>query len=345
MRSRMRRRSDLEHGLARSAAADAAGEPRQPGVLLGQARQRVLELRQLDLQLAVAASGALREDVEDELGAVDGLRARWRPRSARACAGRRSMSKIATAAPHRIAVEHDLDAACPCRPRCAGEPARRVCARCRRPSTSAERDQLEHLVESARRRDDADHQRALARLLSRAPARPVAPSPLPGRAMVSSKSKSSWCTCGALTRTKGSAPAVRRTTRSRRGRGRRSRPRPDRPPRRPATAATRSSRSRARSLRSSRGERLAAQMGVHQAQAAKAADAAAQAPDVGQRRAATRRRRPPGAPRRRARAGRPPVARSRARPPSGDAPARASPPRRWGLAAGRSAPELCVVRL
>ena len=38
-----------------------------------EARQQVLELRQLDLQLAVARLRALREDVEDELRAVDDL--------------------------------------------------------------------------------------------------------------------------------------------------------------------------------------------------------------------------------------------------------------------------------
>ena len=42
-------------------------------VLLPEARQRVLELRELDLELAVPALGALGEDVEDELRAVDDL--------------------------------------------------------------------------------------------------------------------------------------------------------------------------------------------------------------------------------------------------------------------------------
>ena len=58
-----------------AASADAAGEARQAGVLLGEPRQRVLELRELHLELAVAALGALGEDVEDELGAVDRLQA------------------------------------------------------------------------------------------------------------------------------------------------------------------------------------------------------------------------------------------------------------------------------
>jgi hypothetical protein len=44
---------DLELGLAGTAAADAAGQARHHRVLLDQPRQRVAELGQLDLQLAV----------------------------------------------------------------------------------------------------------------------------------------------------------------------------------------------------------------------------------------------------------------------------------------------------
>ena len=62
---------DLELGLARAASADAAAEPRERRVALGQPRQQVLELGQLDLELAVPGRGALGEDVEDQLGAVD----------------------------------------------------------------------------------------------------------------------------------------------------------------------------------------------------------------------------------------------------------------------------------
>ena len=54
---------DLELRLARSAAADAAGQPREGLVPAHQARQEVLELGQFDLQLAVGAARALREDV------------------------------------------------------------------------------------------------------------------------------------------------------------------------------------------------------------------------------------------------------------------------------------------
>ena len=64
---------DLQLGLAGPAAADAAGQARHHRALLVEPRERVLELRQLDLQLAVAAPRALCEDVEDELRAVDRL--------------------------------------------------------------------------------------------------------------------------------------------------------------------------------------------------------------------------------------------------------------------------------
>jgi hypothetical protein len=64
---------DLELRLAGAAPADAAREARERVVLLPEAGQGVLELRELDLELAVAALGVLREDVEDELRAIDDL--------------------------------------------------------------------------------------------------------------------------------------------------------------------------------------------------------------------------------------------------------------------------------
>src|SRR5207253_6743252 len=63
----------LELGLAGSAAADAAGQTAHRVSFAAQPRQTIAELRQLDLQLAVAALRALREDVEDQLRAVDDL--------------------------------------------------------------------------------------------------------------------------------------------------------------------------------------------------------------------------------------------------------------------------------
>ena len=64
---------DLELGLAGTATADATGEPRHHRVLLDQPRQRVAQLRELDLELAVAARGVLREDIEDQHRAIEDL--------------------------------------------------------------------------------------------------------------------------------------------------------------------------------------------------------------------------------------------------------------------------------
>ena len=73
MRSRTMRRSVFELRFARSARADAAGLPLEVRPHAGQARQRVLELRQLDLQPRFARARAAREDVEDQLRAVHHL--------------------------------------------------------------------------------------------------------------------------------------------------------------------------------------------------------------------------------------------------------------------------------
>src|SRR6266550_5000527 len=60
----------LELGFARSPEADTAADTREVGPHPGQARQQILELRQLDLQLRFVAARARREDVENDLGAV-----------------------------------------------------------------------------------------------------------------------------------------------------------------------------------------------------------------------------------------------------------------------------------
>ncbi len=57
--------------LAGSAQANAALLPLQVGPAAHQARGQMLELGQLDLQFALVAAGALREDVEDQTDAVD----------------------------------------------------------------------------------------------------------------------------------------------------------------------------------------------------------------------------------------------------------------------------------
>ena len=67
---------DFQLRLARPASADAARQPRERVVALAEARKEVLELRELDLQLAVGALGALGEDVQNQLSAVEDLEAR-----------------------------------------------------------------------------------------------------------------------------------------------------------------------------------------------------------------------------------------------------------------------------
>ena len=63
----------FELGFARAAGADAAAQPRQLEPGADQPRQQILQLRELDLQLAFARPRAAREDVEDELRAIDDL--------------------------------------------------------------------------------------------------------------------------------------------------------------------------------------------------------------------------------------------------------------------------------
>ena len=64
---------DLELRLAGAPRAHAAAQAREVGPLPREARQEVLELRQLDLHLALERACPLREDVEDEGAAVDHL--------------------------------------------------------------------------------------------------------------------------------------------------------------------------------------------------------------------------------------------------------------------------------
>ncbi len=61
----------FEFRFTRSARADAAAEPRQRLARSGQPRQHVLQLRELDLQLAFVRARAPGKDVEDQLGAID----------------------------------------------------------------------------------------------------------------------------------------------------------------------------------------------------------------------------------------------------------------------------------
>jgi hypothetical protein len=60
-------------GLARPARPDAAAQPRQRGPRADEARQQVLQLREFDLPLPFSRAGAAREDVQDQLRAIDDL--------------------------------------------------------------------------------------------------------------------------------------------------------------------------------------------------------------------------------------------------------------------------------
>ena len=64
----------LELRLARPARADAAAQPLEVLPHPAHARQVVLELCELDLQLPLGARCVLREDVEDQLSAIDHAR-------------------------------------------------------------------------------------------------------------------------------------------------------------------------------------------------------------------------------------------------------------------------------
>src|SRR5437667_8791587 len=61
----------LELGLARPPRADAAAETLEVAPLPHEPRQEIRELGELHLELALARARALREDVEDQRGAVD----------------------------------------------------------------------------------------------------------------------------------------------------------------------------------------------------------------------------------------------------------------------------------
>ena len=61
----------LDLGLARAPGADPAPEPLEVGPQAPHPRQVVLELGQLDLELALGRVGVVGEDVEDDRGAVD----------------------------------------------------------------------------------------------------------------------------------------------------------------------------------------------------------------------------------------------------------------------------------
>ena len=64
---------DFELRFAGAAASDASRQSRECGVHLGETREHVAQLRELDLKLAFPALRASGEDVENELSAVENL--------------------------------------------------------------------------------------------------------------------------------------------------------------------------------------------------------------------------------------------------------------------------------
>ena len=89
----------FELRFARAAQADAAALlARQVGPHLLQARQRVFELREFDLQPRLGRLGAGGEDVEDQLAAVEHLDADAPSRGCAPGPGERSLSKMTTSA-------------------------------------------------------------------------------------------------------------------------------------------------------------------------------------------------------------------------------------------------------
>src|SRR5947207_10524879 len=80
--------------FTRASGADAAGLARQVIPHPGQSRQQILQLRQLNLQTAFAAPSALRENVENELGAIEHFT-------------RKQVFKIASLRRRKFVVEND----------------------------------------------------------------------------------------------------------------------------------------------------------------------------------------------------------------------------------------------
>src|SRR5437868_5586998 len=64
---------DFQLRLSRTARADAAGLPREVVPHASEARQQILQLRQLNLQAPLPTARALRKNVENELGAIEHL--------------------------------------------------------------------------------------------------------------------------------------------------------------------------------------------------------------------------------------------------------------------------------
>ena len=81
--------------FARAPAADTAPLPREMGPHSGQARQHVVELGQLHLNLALPRPGTLRKNIENEFGAIEHLHI-----------GAKNFAKIAALSRRQIVIEN-----------------------------------------------------------------------------------------------------------------------------------------------------------------------------------------------------------------------------------------------
>ena len=63
----------FELGLAGASGADASAEARHGRAVAGQTRQKIIQLRQFDLQFSFAGAGAAGKNIQDQLRAVQDL--------------------------------------------------------------------------------------------------------------------------------------------------------------------------------------------------------------------------------------------------------------------------------
>ena len=140
MRSRTRRRSDLELRLAGPAPADAAARGARARSSRCASRGSVyLQLRELDLQLAVPASSRAARRCRGSAACGRSRAGRARSARLRACVGDQSSSKITRSTSRLEGADHEVLELARCRSACAGRAAARFCTSTSTTSTPAER--------------------------------------------------------------------------------------------------------------------------------------------------------------------------------------------------------------
>ena len=158
----------LELALARAARADPAAEPLEVLPHAAHAREVVLELRELDLELALGAPRVLGEDVEDQLRPVDDAGAEGVLERSLL---RRARARRRRAAPPRPPCRRPASArrACPCPTNVRGSGARAVL---RQPRRRARRPQCARARAAQRARRRRRRPSGRRRRGARAPAPP-----------------------------------------------------------------------------------------------------------------------------------------------------------------------------